>query len=51
MTTGNPCILIIEDDFAARKALVDLLQDEGYSVAYAVNGRRTRPWPTFLLQS
>jgi CheY-like chemotaxis protein len=33
------CILIVEDDADLRDSLADLLQDEGYQVAGAANGR------------
>ncbi len=33
------CILIIEDDTDVREALADFLQDQGYQVAGAANGR------------
>jgi CheY-like chemotaxis protein len=33
------CVLIVEDDADLRDSLADLLQDEGYQVAGAANGR------------
>lgn len=34
-----PCILIVEDEFAIREALTEFLEEEGYTVAGAANGR------------
>src|ERR1043165_4989775 len=35
---GDPTVLIIDDDVASRKALAEVLTDEGYSVATASDG-------------
>jgi CheY-like chemotaxis protein len=49
-------ILIVEDDTNARETLGDILQNEGYSTAYAVNGQEAlaylqseRPLPCLIL--
>jgi CheY-like chemotaxis protein len=48
-------ILVVEDDDASREALRDLLVDEGYAVATALNGRlaleylRGAPAPSLIL--
>lgn len=36
---STPCILIVEDEFAIREALTEFLEEEGYLVAGAANGR------------
>jgi CheY-like chemotaxis protein len=33
------CVLIVDDDRAIREALAELLEDEGYTVRLAANGR------------
>jgi CheY-like chemotaxis protein len=35
----QPDVLIVEDDYAIRDALMQLLEDEGYAVAGAANGQ------------
>src|SRR5919206_1695644 len=32
-------VLVVEDDFAIRETLRELLEDEGYRVAWAANGK------------
>ncbi|WP_437281554.1 response regulator transcription factor [Sorangium sp. So ce375] len=41
MTMSRPCkrILIVDDDAAIRRTLSELLEEEGYAVACAANGR------------
>ena len=52
---GRPCVLIVEDDEMLRRSLRDLLHDEGFAVAEAVNGRaaldylRQEPAPSVIL--
>ena len=52
--TGQ-AVLVVEDDAAARQALVLLLGTEGYAVSAAANGQealaflRTRPPPDLIL--
>jgi CheY-like chemotaxis protein len=36
---GSSTILIVDDDSDVRRALTELLEDEGYAVAGAANGR------------
>src|SRR5690242_14258816 len=49
-------VLIIDDDFAIRESLAELLADEGYLAAAAVNGRdalakldEDGPWPCLIV--
>jgi CheY-like chemotaxis protein len=49
------CVLIVDDDRAIREALAELLQDEGYAVRSAANGREgldvcaSLPLPNLIL--
>ncbi|MFL5262818.1 MAG: response regulator [Anaeromyxobacteraceae bacterium] len=38
-TTPKGEVLVVEDDFAIRETLRELLEDEGYEVSWASNGR------------
>jgi CheY-like chemotaxis protein len=54
-STRRSVVLIVEDDTAVREALADCLQEEGYGVASASNGRdaldylRNNPPPCLIL--
>jgi CheY-like chemotaxis protein len=37
---SRKCVLVVEDDFAVRAALTDLLRSEGVSVAAVENGKQ-----------
>lgn len=37
MSTGRPCILVVDDEAGIRELLVEILSDEGYSVLTAEN--------------
>jgi CheY-like chemotaxis protein len=39
MSTASPMVLIVEDEEGIRESLRDLLEDEGYEVAVACDGR------------
>ncbi|MDB4970971.1 MAG: hypothetical protein JWN44_6660 [Myxococcales bacterium] len=36
----NPTVLVVDDDYRTRMTLADLLAEEGYAVATAIDGQR-----------
>jgi DNA-binding response OmpR family regulator len=39
VSTGDACILVVDDDNAIRETLRAILEEEGYAVGVAANGR------------
>jgi CheY-like chemotaxis protein len=54
-TEAKPTVLVVEDDFDARDSFVEVLEEEGYAVASAADGReaesylRSNPLPDAMV--